>query len=206
MTALQPWLDRGAQAYARAMAVPGVRARKELLTFLLGMSGAFWLLSKAASRVAAGIHHALDRSLADLFAVVYNLALSVLFASVLVFAIYAERGGKDDFLAYQAAAFVLIYVVLGSVYAEKSGKVSEYALPGYWGGLAAFLFFCLRSQYLRNPVTPRAYEWVSWAMRGWVGKAAAAFTALQLLYRGLRALGRKLSASLSGLTPQRRTS
>ena len=203
---MQAWGARGVELYQRLLAVPGVRPWKDMLTFLFGMSGGFWLLSKAAARVAVGIHHALDRSLADLFAVVYNLALAVLFSSVLVYAIYAERGGKDDFLAYQAAGFVLVYVVLSSVYAEKSGKIGEYALPGYWAGLGAFLLFNVRSQYLRNPVTPRAYEWTAWAMRGWPAKATAALTALALAYRGLRLVGRKLSASLSGLTPQRRTS
>ena len=183
-----------------------MRAWKDVLTFLFGMSGAFWLLSKAAGRLALGIHHVLDRSLAELFAVIYNLALAILFASVLVYAIIAERGGKDDFLAYEAAGFALVYLVLGAVYAEKSGKISEYALPGYWGGLAAYLLFCVRTQYLHNPVTPRAYEGVAWIMHGWLGKAAAAVTAARVAWRGLSLLSRKVSASLHVLTPQRRTS
>lgn len=189
------------QWHDRLLAIPWVREWLDVLVFLFGVSGAFWILSKAAGRLAAGIHAVLDRSLAELFAVVYNLALAVLFASVLVYSIYAERGGRANFLAYEAAGFVLVYLVLGSTYAEKSGKISEYALPGYWGAQAAYLVFCVRSQYLRNPVTPRAYAWTAWAMRGWVAKLAALFTVAVLVLRGLQAAGRGLAAVM----PKRRT-
>jgi hypothetical protein len=203
---LEPFIDRYLPWYREAMAVPQVRASVELLAFLLGVSGTFWLLTRALGRVALGVERVLDRALADLFTVVYNIALAVLFASVLVQGIYVERGGKDDFLAYQAAGFALVYIVLSSVYAEKSGKIGEHALPGYWAGVLGYLIFCVKSQYLRNPVTPVVYGWVAFIMKGWPGKAIALITLAQLLWRGLRWLARSASSAISRLTPQRRTS
>jgi hypothetical protein len=203
---LEPLVHQYFPWYAEAMKIPAVKATADLLVFLFGVSGAFWLLSKASSRVALGIQHALDRSLADLFTVVYNIVLALIFSSVLVYAIYAERGSKDDFLAYQCAGFALVYIVLSSVYSEKSGKLSEYALPGYWAGVIGYLVFCVKSQYLRNPVTPFVYEWVAWIMRGWPGKVIAVLTLTQLLWRGIRLVAAAVSNSLSRLTPKRRTS
>lgn len=203
---LEPLVNQYFPWYRQAMASPAVKAAADLLVFLFGVSGAFWLLSKASSRVALGIQHALDRALADLFTVVYNIVLALLFSSVLVYAIYAERGGKDDFLGYQCAGFALVYIVLGSVYAEKSGKISEYALPGYWAGLIGYLVFCVKSQYLRNPATPFVYEWVAWIMRGWPGKVIAIITLLRILWRGIQLLAAAISDALSRLTPKRRPS
>jgi hypothetical protein len=156
--ALLPWLTRGVIWFDKAMAVPAVRSWFEILRELVGISGAFWLLSKFLGRAALLIHRLLDHSLAELFAVAYNLALAVLYSSVLVYAAIAERGGRSDFFAFQAAGFVMCYVVLGATYREPSGRLSEYALPGYVGGLASYLFFCVKTKPLSNPVTPKLYE------------------------------------------------
>ncbi len=183
---LLPWTTRAVQWHDRAMAIPTVRSWVEILTIVLGISGSFWLLSKALSYVAVGIHGLLDRSLAELFAVLYNLALAVLYSSVLVYAAIRLRGGKNDFLAFEAAGFVVAYLMLKAVYAERSGEISAHALPGYWGGIASYLFFCLRTQYLVNPATPKAYAAALWLTHGVQGLVVTLFGAAAAALQGVR--------------------
>mgnify|MGYP001605868572 CR=1 FL=1 len=87
--ALLPWVARVIAWHDGLMAIPAARAAMELLSFLIGLSSGFWLLSKVLGRAALLLHRLLDHSLAELFAVVYNIVLAVLYASVLVYAIIA---------------------------------------------------------------------------------------------------------------------
>ena len=184
---LLPWLTRAVVWHDKIMAVPTVRSWVEIIQQIVGISGAFWLLSKALGRVALVIHRLLDHSLAELFAVAYNFALAVLYSSVLVYAAVTERGGQHDFLAFKAAGFVLCYLVLSATYHEPSGHMSEYALPGFWGGLASYILFCARPRYLSNPVTPRLYQGIALFLRSgaarWVTLFAVAAALAQALHR-----------------------
>ena len=143
-----------------------------MIWLLVSLSGSFWLLSKVFGLIALGVHKVLDHSLAELFAVAYNIGLAVLYSSVLVYASIRERGGKGDSFAFQAAGFVLVYLVLGATFSGHDGHVDEHALPGYWTGVLSYLFFCIRTRYLINPVTPRAYLAVSWLSRSGLGRWA----------------------------------
>jgi hypothetical protein len=203
---LAVWALRSLGLYQRLMAIPAVSAWAPVLGFLLGVSGAFFLVSKALSYVALFIHRMLDHSLAELFAVIYNIVLAILYSSVLVYSITAERAGRDDFLAHQAAGFVIAYIMLGSAFSEPDGKISEYALPGYWAGLAVYLLFCVHSEFLSNPVTPRVYAWVAWAMRGWLGKAAVMVAMLRFAWQAVLMITRRSTHPLARMTPQRRPS
>ena len=176
------------------LAKPWVREWLQTLKILVGVSGAFWVLARLAGWVAHAVHDSMEHSIGELFAVVYNLALSLTYASVLVHASYAERGGTDSFLAFQAAGFVLAYLTMSASFSGSDGEIDDYAWPAFWAGLGAYLFFCVRSQYLHNPVTLKAYAAVVWAMRGWLvrlvlywGIAWAVLAALSILkYKFLR--------------------
>ena len=90
---LLPWTTRAVLLHDRLMAIPAARSWVEILTALFGLSGSFWLLSKGFGRVAEAVRRELDHSLAELFAVLYNLALAVLYSAVLVYAAISQRGG-----------------------------------------------------------------------------------------------------------------
>jgi hypothetical protein len=179
---LLPWGIRLVHYHDKVMAYPLVRTWKDVLVFLISISGAFWLISKAVSAVALLTHSMLDRALAELFAVSYNVVLAVLFSSVLVHGIIVERGGKDDFFYCQAAGFVLVYLVLGAAYTERSGHITEYAIPGFIAGLGSYLFFCLRTQYLVNSATSIAYQGIVWMMSGWPRRLIIAYAVAQALF------------------------
>ena len=105
--------------------------------------------------------------------------------------------------------FVLVYLMLSALYSEPSGRISEYALPGFWAGLASYLFFCLRTQYLVNPVTPQAYAAVAWVMRGPAGRFVLLFGVAQAIIHAARWIGRAGSRWFRSLAPHpaaRRTS
>jgi hypothetical protein len=180
------YLTSAIQLYDRLMAVPHVRTTVETLLFLSGTSGAFWFLSRVLGRVALAIHDSLDYSLAVLFAVSYNLALAVLFAGVMALAIFRRSAGSELLLGYQAAGFVFIYLVLSAAYSDHEGKIDEYSVVGYFGGLAAFLLCCVHSQWLTHPAVARAHGVVNWIRFGWAGKVALALSVLQGVLWGTR--------------------
>lgn len=167
----------------RLMAVPGARPALEGCAFLLAVSGAFWFLSGLLGRAALALHDALDHSLAVLFAVSYNLALAVLFGAVMAAAVFRAGEGSALMLAYQAAGFLLVYLVLSAAYADAQGAVDEYAAAGYAAGLTAFLAGCVSTAWLSWPAVRQAEAWTVWAWSRWPGKAVAALSTLEgLLY------------------------
>ena len=192
-TAVIPWCIRLIQIHDKFMAYPLVKTWQDVVLFLITISGAFWLISKVLGLAALITHPLLDRALEDLFIVAYNLVLAVLFSSVLVHGIIVERAGKDDFFYCQAAGFILVYLVLGAAYSERSGEIGEFAIPGYIAGLGAYLFFCLRTQYLLNPATTTAYKGVVWLTNGWPKRLVIAYTVTQALVYIGRAIKRQLS-------------
>jgi len=151
----------------------------DVLWFLGALSGDFWFLSALLGRVVLVVHDALDESLGALLAVAYNIALAVAFSAALASSIIIERAGSDYFYHYQAAGFAFAYVVLGAVYAERSGEISEYAILGYAAGLVAYLAFCIHSSLVHLPWAGRLYVVMRWAVHGWPGKVSAAFSLVQ---------------------------
>lgn len=190
---LLPWTTRAVLLYDRVMAIPAARSWTEILTAIFGLSGSFWLLSKGFGLVAEALRRELDHSLAELFAVLYNLALAVLYSAVLVYAAISQRGGKDDFLAFEAAGFVFAYVTLSLVYAERSGEINPYAWPGFCAGLCSYLFFCFRTQYLANPLVERAYAAVAWLTTGAPARLILMFGAATAILQAWRWCGRHVS-------------
>lgn len=185
-------LSRAIQAWDRLLAIPHVRPVLLGFFFLAATSGAFWFISRLLGLVALRIHSSLDYSLAVLFAVAYNVALAVMFASVMALAVYKRAAGTDDLLAYQTAGFIFVYLVLSAAYSDAEGVVDEYALAGYAGGLAVYLACCVRTSLLNVPAVGRVYDAVSWAMSPGPHRLIVAAGAAQGIVFALRGVRRRL--------------
>lgn len=192
LDAFVPLGARLVSAWDAFLALPGARAVVEAAIFLCGTSGTFWLLSRFLSRAAKALHDALDESLAALFAVSYNVALAALFGAVMAAAAFAAAHGSAFLLAYQAAALVFVYLVLGAAYFDEEGRLDEYSGAGYVGGLAAFLACSVRTQWLSLPVVVHAQGLVAWAWHGWLGKLAGTVAAAEGALYAADRLRRKL--------------
>lgn len=177
LTAAVVWTDR-------VLAFPGVRPWADALLLLAGVSGAFWAVSRLFSRLALVVHDQLDRSLADLFAVVYNAFLAALYASVLARCVGAAA---SDRLAFQGAGFVILYLTLNAAYSDGDGAVDEHALPGWLAGLGGYLLLCARPAWTANPATLKTHAALGWLLRHGVGRW---LTCLALALYGLRLLRR----------------
>lgn len=177
------WGAEAMRLWDAYMAVPGVKPAYEILLFLISISGSFWLLSRLFGWVALKIHDSLDRSLAVLFAVVYNIVLALLFSSVLYLGIMAEKGDTRSFMLYQVCGFVYVYILLGAVYADRrTGEIDEYGILGFIGGLVSYLAFAVHPALLGNRPTVLAYEALQAMKEGWVGRVVSAY----FLYASLR--------------------
>ncbi len=187
-------------AFARAAyAVPEVKAAVDCLTLLSGTSAAFWILSKVLGRVALALHGALDRALADLFAVGYNLALAVLYASVIASAVALGGAGGARFLWSKAAGFLFVYVTLRSVNSDREGKVDEYGLLGYVGGVASYIVFLLRPGWLAHPVFTHLYDVVLAVMQAGIARALTALAVVRALFVFARVVARGIIGSFQWL-------
>lgn len=173
------WGTQALLLWERYLAIPGVRPLYELVLFLTSVSGTFWLLCALMGYVALKIHDGLDRSLAVLFAVTYNVVLGLLFASVMFLAIMTEKGHTRSYFFYQAGGFVFVYLVLSSVYADRKGKIDEYGILGFAGGLLAYLAFAVRPDLLGNRLTLTAYGSLQAMKQGLVGQVLAAWVVYQ---------------------------
>lgn len=178
--ALLPHLTRAIQWWDRVMVVPGAAATKEVLRFLMALSSSFWFLSRLFGWAALRVHDTLDYSLAVLFAVFYNLALALLFASVMALAIYTEKHGSPAYWRYQAAGFVFVYFVLSMVYMDREGKLDDYGLLGYGAGLVCFLALILHPKWAANPVTAHTRAAMDWLSSGRPGRVVTAVFVYEL--------------------------
>lgn len=194
-------LARLIQWWDKVLEIPHVRPVLQGFVFLSATSGAFWFLSRVFGVVALKIHSSLDYSLAVLFAVFYNIALAVAFSGVMAFSIFKRTAGTDDLLAYQAAGFVFIYLVLSAAYSDATGVVDEYALAGYVAGLASYLLFCVHTSFLNLPAVADAYKAVDWAMSPGPQRIIGSLGAAQGIVFALRGVRRRLfwrSVSVGG--------
>lgn len=184
--ALIPYLTRAILWWDRVLALPGAAATKEVLRFLIAISSSFWFLSRVFGWAALQVHDNLDYSLAVLFAVFYNIALALLFASVMAAAIYSEKHGAPTYWRYQAGGFIVVYFVLSMVYMDREGKLDDYGLLGYAAGLVAFLVLILRPRWTLNPVTAHTRLAMDWLSQGWPGRIVTAIFVYELCRRALR--------------------
>lgn len=185
-------LARLIQWWDKVLEIPHVRPVLLGFLFLSATSGAFWFLSRLLGMVALRIHSSLDYSLAVLFAVFYNIALAVAFSGVMALAIFKRTAGTDDMLAYQAAGFVFIYLVLSAAYSDATGVVDEYALAGYVAGLISYLAFCIHSNLLSVPAVAKVYEGVDWAMSPGPQRVIGSLGAAQGIVFALRGVRKRL--------------
>lgn len=182
-----------AVAFVRAAyAVPEIKTVVDSFLFLSGTSAAFWLLSKAFGYLALGIHDALDESLAVLFAVTYNIVLAVLFATIIAYSVVMTGKGGGLFIWYKVAGFICVYVMLTVVYGDKSGKVDEYGLLGFLGGLISYIYLLLKPALLRHPVANQGYDIVYFVMQSGIARVLTAVA----IVRGLFACARKIAQGI----------
>ena len=198
-------LTRLIQAWDRLMQVPGARPAYDVLAFLFGVSGAFWFLSRLMSYAALKIHDNLDHSLAVLFAVAYNAVLALLFASVMFYAILAEKGGSPSYLLYQFSGFVFLYVILGAAYADKdTGRVNEYGILGYAAGLIGYLILAVRREWASHPLVQTAHGVISWMLQGWTSRLMVAYALYEIGRRAWHAARESLARNQGRLHRLRR--
>ena len=100
----------------------------------------------------------------------FAVLLALLFASVMFLAIMTEKGHTRSYFFYQAGGFVFIYIVLSSIYADRKGKIDEYGILGFAGGLLAYLVFAVRPDLLGNALTLTAYGSLQAMKRGLLGR------------------------------------
>jgi hypothetical protein len=195
------------KAYQMAKAVyaiPEVKTVVDSFFILAGASGAFWLISKGLSRLALWVHDSLDFSLAVLFAVSYNIVLAVLYASVIAMLVAMDGKGGGTYLYYKIAGFIFVYFTLHVVYADRHGKLDEYGLLGYIGGVSAYILFILKPKYLENPVTLPLYDVVYFIMKGWVGRSTTILGVLAVVYQLLRKVAQGIIALFRRLSGGRK--
>ncbi|MBI3552827.1 MAG: hypothetical protein HY077_09935 [Elusimicrobia bacterium] len=185
---LIPYLTQAILLWERVMADPSAGPAISALLFLTGMSGAFWFISKLLGILALQVHDILHEDFAALFALSYNTVLASLFGGVMGLAVF--RKGEGPFLlAWQAAGFVFVYMVLSANYANSRGEVDPHTGGGYAGGIAAYFLVCLFPHWLSaHPVLVRAHEAVTWTVHSPAGKIMLAVSVIQGVLYGLRAV------------------
>lgn len=197
--ALLPHTIKLVQWWDRVLALPGAAEIKEVLQFLTAISASFWFLSRVFGWAALQVHENLDYSLAVLFAVFYNVALAVLFASVMALSIHAEKHASPVYWRFQAGGFVLVYLVLSMVYMDREGKLDDYGLLGYAAGVLVFLAAMVRPAWIQNPAVERTREAVYWLSEGWPNRVVAAYFIYEGGRRFLRVVVRPLQEPLRRL-------
>ena len=107
-------------------------------------------------------------------------------------AVFRRAKGTDDMLAYQAAGFVWVYLVLSAAYSDATGVVDEYSAVGYVAGLVAYLGCCVHSSWLNSRALEYVYGGVGWALSPGPQRYLGAAGAAQGIFFALRGVRRRL--------------
>lgn len=180
MDTLVDLMTRAIQLKDQAFAIPVFGPAIKGLTFLTGSSGAFWFLFRRCSVIALKIHDNLHEDIAELFALTYNVVLASLFGGVMALAVVRASQSEGYMMAFEAAGFILVYVVLGTTYGDERGVVNAHNGAGYTGGIAAFILGCTFPNWTANhPYLIKAHEFSIWFTKSPIGKIIMLLSVVQ---------------------------
>jgi hypothetical protein len=184
MDTLVGLVTRAIQFKDHVLATPVLGPAIKGLTFLAGSSGAFWFLFRRCGIIALKIHDNLHEDLAELFALTYNVVLASLFGGVMALAVARAAREQGFTMVFEAAGFILVYVVLGATYGDEKGTVNAHNGAGYTGGIAAFILGCTFPHWTENhPYLIKAHEFSIWFTRSPIGKVIVVLSVVQgILY------------------------
>ncbi|MBI3506850.1 MAG: hypothetical protein HY059_18585 [Proteobacteria bacterium] len=144
-------------------------------------------MSSALGYVAAAIHDALWDELSQFFAVLYNLVLAVLFASVILTGVLDLGRRTQAPYLFLAIGFAFVYAILKIMYTDDVHKhINDYAILGFLGGLATYIVGSAAPRLVANPVTTPLYRATVWISDSWIGAAMSLYATFRLARLAMR--------------------
>ena len=170
---------------ARALEVWRSAALQEALRPLLvfsSISAMFWLLARFSGALAYAIARVLPEELGSLLAVFYNLALALLYSTLMFFTASTGRWHASA-VWREACGFAFLYVALGAAYMDRSTRqINAYAWPGYVAGLSGYLLLAFWPSWADQPLLAELHGLLAALSDGGVGYVLTALAGLYLLF------------------------
>lgn len=176
------------------------KAVLQIFVWLCSVNAGFWILARVMGAFVDVFSELFWEEVWGALAIVYNLALALLFSAVL-FASATKGAPAKDLLWRQGCGFALLYMALGASYMDAAThRIDEYARPGYAVGLLAYLLFAAFPRLTAHPELYALIAVIKAVADSWVGQVLTVFTVggivWGVLHRGLREMFYHLSPFL----------
>jgi hypothetical protein len=170
-----------------------------VFVFLGSINAGFWILARVMSSFVDLFSELFLEELWSVVAILYNIALAVLFSAIL-FVSAVKGAAPKDLLWRQGCGFVMLYIALGAAYMDKTHHIHDDARPGYALGLVSYIVFAAFPRLVAYPELSAMVGLIKTVSDSWLGKALTVFMVggivWGIVHKGLREMFYHLSPFL----------